>query len=67
MDPIVMSSEEYLDHDDNMDGLCLNCLEWTDGGCEPDARYYECESCGQPKVHGAQEAMMMGMIEISEE
>lgn len=25
------------------------------GGCEPDAREYECEACGEPQVYGAEE------------
>ena len=63
---VEMTSDEYLDHEDNLDGLCLNCLEWTDGGCEGDAREYECDSCGARKVYGAQEAMLMGEIEITD-
>ncbi len=37
-------------------GLCLIC--GIDAmGCEPDAREYECESCGAPAVYGAQELL----------
>lgn len=39
-------------------GFCLNCGEETDQ-CEPDAREYVCESCGAPKVYGAEEILMM--------
>ena len=28
-------------------------------GCEPDARNYTCESCGEPKVFGAEELLLM--------
>ena len=40
-------------------GFCLACGEQQEG-CEPDARRYECESCGQRKVYGAAEVLMMG-------
>ena len=39
-------------------GICLACGEEADG-CEPDARNYECECCGEMKVFGAQEIIMM--------
>jgi len=45
------------------EGICLGCGEFQ-GGCEPDARDYECECCGEHKVYGLEEAMMMGEINI---
>ena len=43
---------------DNNEGLCMACGEIAD--CvEPDAREYECESCGARKVYGAQEALLI--------
>jgi hypothetical protein len=38
-------------------GFCLACGEEAEG-CEPDARNYECESCGEMKVFGAEELAM---------
>lgn len=35
-------------------GICCSCGEDQDG-CEPDARNYECEGCGEFKVFGVQE------------
>jgi len=40
------------------DGLCIKCGS-VQGGCEPDARNYKCEDCGERKVFGAEEAVMM--------
>jgi hypothetical protein len=40
-------------------GFCIKCGERREG-CEPDARNYECESCGAMEVYGAQELLMMG-------
>ena len=45
------------------EGVCLACGE-VQGGCEPDARGYECESCGKRRVYGLEEALLMGAIEI---
>jgi hypothetical protein len=43
--------------DDNM-GICFECGN-EQGGCEPDARKYECENCGQMAVFGAEEIIIM--------
>lgn len=39
-------------------GFCLSCGMEQDG-CEPDARRYECENCGEEQVYGAAELLMM--------
>ena len=38
-------------------GFCIACGEEQDG-CEPDARRYECESCGAHRVYGAEELLL---------
>jgi hypothetical protein len=38
-------------------GFCKACGN-EQFGCEPDARNYECENCGQRKVFGAEELLM---------
>jgi ribosomal protein L37E len=48
---------DAIENDDFM-GFCLACGEEA-YGVEPDARDYECESCGQPRVYGAGECLMM--------
>jgi hypothetical protein len=50
----VESAQVSLDNP----GFCLACGEDADG-CEPDARNYECECCGEHKVYGAEEVLMM--------
>ncbi len=42
-------------------GFCLACGEDADA-CEPDARNYTCECCGESEVFGAEELMMMGVV-----
>ena len=39
-------------------GFCVACGHEQDG-CEPDARKYECEVCGEKAVYGAAELLMM--------
>ena len=39
-------------------GFCLICGAEAEG-CEPDARKYECEACGEKQVYGAEELLMM--------
>ncbi len=39
-------------------GFCRSCGEEQDG-CEPDARNYECENCGEFEVFGAEEFLFM--------
>jgi len=34
---------------------------------EPDARRYTCEGCGEPRVYGLQELLMMGLLSFVEE
>ena len=37
-------------------GICVLCGADADG-CEPDARRYECEVCGERGVYGAEELL----------
>lgn len=46
-----------VEEDDNI-GFCIACGH-EHFGVEPDARKYECENCGKPKVYGAPELLMM--------
>jgi hypothetical protein len=56
----ALESEGELElHMEEYDGLCLACGEWSGGGCEPDARNYECEACGARAVYGTEECLMM--------
>lgn len=46
-----------VEADDNL-GFCIACGEEA-FGVEPDARNYECEACGESKVFGAEELLMI--------
>lgn len=43
-------------------GFCLVCGEENDG-CEPDAERYRCEFCGEFQVYGAQQILIMGLVD----
>lgn len=59
-----MTSEDYLDHCDAYDGICLACGEIHFGGVEPDAENYHCDACGKDRVCGVENALMIGKIDI---
>jgi hypothetical protein len=47
-------------------GFCISCGA-DHFGVEPDARGYECEECGKRKVCGAEEILMMGLVDEDDE
>ena len=47
---------ELVEADSNQ-GMCLEC-EAVAECVEPDARKYECESCGKRAVYGAEEILL---------
>lgn len=57
IDRVVEATERQMFSLDNP-GFCLACGNEQEG-CEPDARKYECEACGQKQVYGAQEILFM--------
>ena len=38
-------------------GFCIKCGNEQEG-CEPDARRYKCEACGEKAVYGAEELLL---------
>ena len=47
---------------ESQSGFCIACGAEKDC-CEPDAREYECDECGALKVYGAEELVVMGLVE----
>jgi hypothetical protein len=58
-----MTADEYKQARNDDEGFCLYCGE-TAFGVEPDARRYTCEVCGQPKVYGLEELLIIGLLVI---
>jgi hypothetical protein len=61
-----MTSAEFREHTENYMGYCKACDDMTTDSVEPDAEGYTCDSCEKNKVMGAEQAMMMGLIEIDD-
>jgi hypothetical protein len=61
----VVSAEEMEQIMFGMDspGWCLTCGEEVDG-VEPDASKYLCECCGQRKVYGMEQLLIMDLLVI---
>jgi|TARA_R110000744_G_scaffold310466_1_gene418162 hypothetical protein len=55
---LLEAAEAQMFGDENP-GFCIKCFERQEG-CEPDARKYPCESCGEKEVYGASELVLMG-------
>lgn len=61
MAKVTFSLEAVEDADVNQEGFCISC-GFCQGGCEPDAREYTCEDCGENTVYGAQKILLMGLV-----
>jgi Zn finger protein HypA/HybF involved in hydrogenase expression len=59
--------KEIQEAADENQGWCTNCEEWTHDNCEPDARKYECPECEHNTVYGAEELIVMGLVDLSED
>lgn len=53
----IMEAVDRRDISLDNPGICIACGADQEG-CEPDARNYECESCGEFQVFGAEELLM---------
>jgi hypothetical protein len=53
--------EQIEEASDQMSGYCVACGAERDC-CEPDARRYKCEECGENFVYGAEEIFLMGLV-----
>ena len=58
---ITITEAEYRNLTNDNGGFCLACGDEA-FGVEPDARRYECESCEQKQVYGAEELLIMGRL-----
>lgn len=63
---LAIAMEEYVELSESGGGICLGC-EARAFGVEPDARNYTCEECGEPQVFGAEELLLSGRLEITDE
>lgn len=64
MQPFDVTEEQYAEMREGSGGFCLGCREEA-YGVEPDARKYTCGSCGEPKVYGIEELLIMGLVGLT--
>lgn len=57
----LVPQEDYESLLDESCGICRTC-GGTTGCCEPDARNYVCEGCGDSEVFGLEELLLMGRL-----
>jgi Zn finger protein HypA/HybF involved in hydrogenase expression len=60
----VIPIHEYQQARNDYQGWCLNCQSFTRECTEPDAADYDCPDCDEHSVYGAEEALMLGFIEV---
>jgi len=58
---LMFTLEQIQAADDDQAGFCLHCGNMQ-FNCEPDARHYRCEACGERRVFGAAELVFMGRV-----
>jgi len=56
--PVIESRSEMTDA-----GLCIACGVEAQN-VEPDAKQYVCEDCGENKVYGLEELVIMGIAKV---
>jgi hypothetical protein len=62
--PTRITASQYLQATKNYDGWCPVCQEFTRDCTEPDAEGYDCPTCEQHTVVGAEQALLMGLVDF---
>jgi Zn finger protein HypA/HybF involved in hydrogenase expression len=55
---------EYAEAQESYQGWCTACKKFTRDMTEPDAEDYDCPVCDQRTVVGAENALIMGLIDF---
>jgi hypothetical protein len=59
-----ITEDEYVYATENYMGFCTECCDFTMHEVEPDAEECHCEGCENDTVVGAEQALIMGLIEL---
>jgi hypothetical protein len=62
---VGVSAEDYEQACEDCAGYCPHCESFTRDSTEPDAEGYDCENCGGNDVCGAEQALLIGWIDIT--
>ena len=57
---------DYMEATDQYLGWCPDCKAFSTGCVEPDAEGYPCEACGNREVVGAEQALVLGWINVED-
>jgi hypothetical protein len=63
----TITEAQYEDLAEGYGGICLACGEIQEGEIEPDAEDYQCDSCGEMKFYGIEQALISGRIAFSDD
>jgi Zn finger protein HypA/HybF involved in hydrogenase expression len=61
---IMIHEADYAEATDSYQGWCRHCKEFTRENTEPDAENYDCPVCEKKSVVGAEQALLLGLIEL---
>jgi hypothetical protein len=64
MNTVTVDKKDYREALDNDTGWCAICEAFTREMTEPDAEGNDCPSCEQASVVGAEQALILGLIEV---
>lgn len=62
----TVDEARYLEACEGYEGWCTNCREFTRESTEPDADGYKCPECQDQTVVGAENALLMGLFDLTE-
>lgn len=63
---LEVTEDEFRNLSNEYCGFCFHCGSVKYGDCEPDARDYECEDCGENRVYGIEESLMYNRISLTD-
>ena len=58
---MIFTLEQIESNIHGLGGWCLSCGEEA-YNVEPDAEKYPCESCGERRVYGSEQIVVMGLV-----
>lgn len=64
---VGVSECDYYEACEGSLGWCPDCGEFTRDCTEPDAEKYDCPVCSANNVVGAEQALILGLIDIVDE
>jgi len=62
--PTLVTQRSYENACENYRGFCIKCKKFTRDCTEPDAEGYDCPKCKGKTVIGAENALVMGIVDI---